>query len=488
MIKYNSLDRIKYNSLSLVRYNSRTMLQLERIVTRVGDRPVLLDPNMRQIAVLENSFDVFLDQQVGGIDEVTLSLPMDDRKRQLIANESYIQMFDTIYVVREVSDYKSKRVSEVFAEALWYDLQYAEVLDKTEWDSSQAGSVMIDILKGTGWALGRVDIESRRTLRTDISKNRLEVLGEIESLYNGELIFDTQAMTVGLVKPEGKHTGASISYDKNASDIEAHYDTRDLVTKIYAYGKNGMSIADANEGVPYLEDYSYTNRVRVRTIKDERYTNPFHLRDVVRNALDVLAKPTTSYSVKMAELSKRSGLEHEQFFIGGIVRIYDKELNLDVDARIMDWKYNVIDPNKTELTLENTAKTLSDLLTGVDNFGGMLEQGDAVERADLLDLSVFNYLLNSRADDGMAYWQSTGWSIDANSGSSGGASFRTTGELGKTKEISQTVYPSNHDAYAISFQAQANSVEVAEGGRVGVEVTVVYEDGTEENSFIPLTQ
>lgn len=488
MLNYNSLNKIKYNSLSFVRYNSRSMLQLERLVTRVGERPILLDQDMHQIAILENSFDVFLEQQVGGIDELSLAMPMDDAKRQLLTTESHIQMFDTVYVVREVSDYKSKRVTEVYAEALWYDLQYAEILDKTSWDSSQAGAVMVDVLKGTGWALGRVDIDSRRTLRTDLSKNRLEVLGEIEALYNGELIFDTQAKTVGLVRAEGKHTGASISYDKNASDIEAHYDTRDLVTKIYAFGKNGMTIADANNGIPYLEDYSYTNKVRVRTIKDERYTNPFNLRDVVRDALDVLSKPTTSYTVKMAELSNRSGLEHEQFFIGGIVRIYDKELNLDVNTRIMDWKYNVIDPNKTELTLENSAKTLSDLLTGIDNFGGMLEQGDAVERDDLLDLSVFNYLLNSRADDGMAYWQSSGWGIDANSGSSGGASFRTTGELGRSKEINQTVYPSNHDAYAISFQAQANSVQVAEGGRVGVEVTVVYEDGTEDIKFIPLTE
>ena len=488
MIDYNSLDKNKYNGLSTVRYNTRSKVQLDRLVTRIGERPILLDQNLRQVAVLENSFDVILDQQVGGIDELTLSVPMDDSKRPLIANEALIQMFDTIYVIREVSDYKVKRVTEVFSEAIWYDLQYAEILDKTEWDSSRAGTVMADVLAGTGWTLGRVEINSMRTLKTDVSKNRLEVLGEIETLYGGELLFDTQARTVGLIKAGGEHTGASITYDKNASDIEAHYDTRDLVTKIYAFGKNDMTIADANNGIPYIEDYGYTNKVRVRTVRDERYTNPFHLRDVVREALDVLSKPTASYTVKMAELSSKSGLEHEKFFIGGIVRIYDKELNLDVNTRIMDWKYNVIDPNRSELTLENPAKTLSDLLTGVDSFGGQLESGDAVDRAELLDLSVFNYLLNSRADDGMAYWQSTGWEVDANSGSSGGASFKTTGELGRSKEISQTVYPSNHDSYAISFQAQANSVEVAEGGRVGVEVTVKYEDGSEETKFIPLSE
>jgi len=478
-VNYNSLNRIKYN----VALNKR----LKKLKARIGDRPIVLDQSLNQIAILENSFDVILDQEVGGLDELTLSVPMDDSKRHLIANESHLLMFDTIYVIREISDFKKSRTTEIFAEALWYDLQYADILTVTEWENMLAGTLISSVLEGTGWAVGVIELTNKRTLRVDISKNRLEVLSEVESLYGGELVFDTQAKTVGLVNPIGKNTGASISYNKNADDIEAYYDTRDLITKLYAYGKNDMTIADANDGIPYVEDFSYTSRVRVRTIKDERFTNPFHLKEVIEIALETLARPRASYTIKMAELSNRAGLEHEQFAIGGIVRVYDKELKLDINTRVMKWSYNVIEPHKTQLTLESKAKTISDLLTGVNDFGDRLDSGDSVDHSEMLDLSVFNYLLNSRADDGMSYWQSNGWDIDPVSGKSGGASFSAVGELGRDKEMYQTVYPSNHDSYSISFNAQANSVKVAEGGRVGVEVTVSYEDGSTDVKFISLT-
>lgn len=488
MLRFNTLNRVKYNVLTKMRYNTDYTGRLKELLTRLGPRPIVLDGDMRQLAILENSFDVVLEQEAGGMDELTFSLPMEDGNRSLISNEGHIQMFDTVYVIREIVDRKKSRITEVFAEALWYDLQYSEILTVTEWGSVPAGVVMADVLDGTGWKVGTVEIASRRTLKVDVSTNRLGVLSEVESLYNGELQFDTQAKTVGLLQPTGKEIGASIMYDKNADDIEAYYDTRDLITRIYAYGKNGLSIEDANDGIPYVEDYSYTNRLRVRTIKDERFTNPYHLKEVVETALQTMARPRASYTIKMAELSNRAGLEHEKFAIGGVVRIYDKELGLNLTTRIMKWKYNVIEPYRTELTLETKAKTLSDLLTGVDGSGDTFSSSEGVDKADMLDLSVYNYLLNSRADDGMAYWESNGWDIDPVNGSSGGASFKTTGELGKVKELYQTVYPSNHDNYAISFKAFTQGLKVGENGRVGVEVTVKYEDGSEDTKFISLAR
>lgn len=485
MNRYNTLGRIKYNVLGKLKYNTEYVDKLRKIVTRVGQRPIVLNQNKEQVAVLENAFDVILDQEVGGMDELTFSLPMKDSKRNLIQNEGYIQMFDTIYAIREIVDHKKVRITKVYAEAIWYDLMYAEALYKYDWDDT-AYNMMNDVLNGTGWSVGVVEFTNRRTLRVSVDKNRLEVLGMIEDLFGGELTFDTQAKKVNLLLPVGKDTGASIMYDKNADDIEARYSTRDLITRIYPYGKDGLTIADANNGVPYVEDFTYTNKLRVKVIKDERYTNPFHLKEMAQQALSILSKPQTTYTIKMAELSNRTGLSHEKFFIGGIVRVYDKELGLDVQTRIMRWRYNVIEPWRTELTLESKPKTISELLTGENGFSDRLTSEDTVEKADMLNLSVFNYLMNSRADDGFAYWENNGWEIDTVNGHSGSASFKAVGEIGVRKELHQTVYPSSRDAYALSFRAHAQNIQKGPNGRVGIEVTVTYEDGSKETKFITL--
>jgi phage minor structural protein len=481
--QYNTLGTVQFNSLGDTQFNEGTSeLQLQQLVTRLGARPIVLDMNMNQVAILDNCIEAKIEQEVAGVDEITFTLPMNDKKRDLIVNEGYIQMFDTIYVIREVIDRKKARETEVFAEAIWYDLQYAEPLSTTKWSEVQATAMLSGILNGTGWKVGTVAIATKRTLEiTEVDVNRLEALRKVESLYNGELHFDTQAKKVNLLTPVGTFTGASIQYEKNAEDIEAHYDTKDMITKLYVYGKNNLSIADVNGGKAYVENYTYTSQKRVRIMSDERYTNPYVLLDVATDALDYLAKPRASYKVKMAEVVNQTKLPHEKLFIGGTVRMYDKEINLDVETRIMSWTYNVIEPWRTELNLETKAKTLSDLLSGVDNAGDTATSAEAVDKAEMLSLAVFNYLLNSRADDGFKYWtQYGGWVVDPVNGSSGSASFSADGALGVEKKLEQTVRPSTQENYAISFKTQADITTKGDNAKVGIEVVVNYEDGTSD--------
>ena len=65
MNNYNS--GFKFNQLSSVTYNSETLNSIRQIYTRIGPRPVILDQNKIALAVLENSYDVVLEQEVNGI-------------------------------------------------------------------------------------------------------------------------------------------------------------------------------------------------------------------------------------------------------------------------------------------------------------------------------------------------------------------------------------------------------------------------------------
>lgn len=104
----------------------------------------------------------------------------------------------------------------------------------------------------------------------------------------------------------------------------------------------------------------------------------------------------------VSELMTRSGLEHESFFMGGLVRVYDAELDLNVDVRILKWKVNVSELWNSEVTLESKAKSISELLTGTSSVEQFSVSGSS---ADYSNLSVYNQLLNSRADDGFSHGQ-----------------------------------------------------------------------------------
>jgi hypothetical protein len=249
-----------------------------------------------------------------------------------------------------------------------------------------------------------------------------------------------------------------------------------------------MTIEDANPtGETFITNFEYTNKVRVQIMKDDRFTNPFHLYEKGVNALEILSKPTGSYSIKAEDLSQLSGLEHEKFKLGDIVWVYDSVIGINVKTRIMKWRYNVGKPWETEIILETVQPTLSDLLSGIQEGNGFLESEDSVQRDEMLNLSVFNYLMNSRADDGFSYWQNEGWEIDPINGYSGNASFKAVGEYGVTKRLSQEVFPANRENYSISFRANVQNLKLGPNGKIGVYVTVKYDDGTQDDPvFIPL--
>ena len=486
---YNAIsEKVTYNNPNYSIYNNKgKSVKLEPLVSRVGSRPILLNKNMEQIEILENATNVILEQEVKGMDELTFNINLSDKHRGKIVNESYVQMFNTIYVIRSIIDDKSSRNTEVFCEATWYDIMYAEPFDLNglNWVSTSVASIMIDMLKGTGWSLGTCKINKKVTVHLDsVEVNRLSALRTLENICNGELVFNTLTKTVDMIEDGGSFTGASIMYDKNADNIKAEYDTRELVTKIVPYGKDGMTIESANNGKPYLENYSYTNTVRYQTISDERYTNPYELKEACEIALAELSKPRVSYTTTMSEImTDTSG--HEQFFIGGIVRVYDKELNLDTLTRIMKWKLNVSEPWNSDVTLESKAKSLSELLTGVESINSSFSVDSS--SGSVTDMTPFNYLMNSRADDGFAYWQGgNGWEIDTVNGASGNVSFKANGSLGTTKTLTQVITPATRNAYALSFKGATENLVKGSNCRIGIEVVVTFEDGSTETQFVSL--
>lgn len=491
MSRYNEWGEYRYNDLDLVRYNQRKGVTEDAPYKRLaGARPIVLDQNRVKLAVLDHATDIVLNQELNGADSLEFLLPFDDPKSVELQNENLIQLVNDEYMIRKVvkaRDESGIKTIWVYAEAVWYNLQYAEPLTVAEWEDVEPGVPMADILEGTGWRVGKVDITNQRNLSVDLGlTNRLKALREVSDLWGGTLMFHPKTKTVHLIAHDYEDPGIAIVYRKNLKRIEAEYDTQDLITRLYPYGKNSMSIKDANEGKEYIENYQYTRQVRVRSFKDQRFTNPYHLKEKAEEILDKLSLPRASYKISASDLSHLSGLEHEAFKLGDLVNVYDDELGVNLKTQIVKWKYNVLEPWNTELELASIQPGLEELLKSVSEVAGNLQSEDTVNHQDMLNLMVFNYLLNSRAENGDAYWVNNGWEIDPSFGYSGTASFRCVGSLGSAKTLSQKVYPSHRDHYTLSLRASTSEVTKGPDGRVGVEVEIKYTDGTSEVKFLSL--
>ena len=452
-------------------------------------RPVVLDSNGAWEAVLENAYDIIVTGEINGEDTLSFKIPYRDSKRVHIDSEKKIQIVDDIYKVRTVTDSKDTEgnsVTEVYAEAEFYDLTFSVRKEERTFEAEYAETAMAYALAGTEWSVGTVNVRTKRTW-TSSEKNALSILRNVADLHGGDLVFDCPNRLVHLLTVNGKDSGALFAYRKNMKSIQRVVDTRSLVTRLYAVGADGLTFADINGGKPYVEDFTYTNEIRISTLDCSSFTNPYQMKEYTEMRLAQYAKPTISYVLNAMDLSVLTGYEHEAWELGDYVRVEDKELGISVTTRIVRREYNLQEPWNTVLELSTTLKNLGSSASQWDNAADTLEGTSMVSNDDIREMVPFNLLRNSRADNGLAYWTSSGFVADGENGASGTASFMAEGVSGRTKSLSQTVYPANRDSYTISAQIGSEDLEkLSDSSQVGIEVIIEYEDGSTESRFIDL--
>lgn len=452
-------------------------------------RPVVLDDNGAWEAILENAYDIIVTGEINGEDTLTFSIPFRDSKRKYLENEKKIQIVDDIYKIRTITDVKDttgNTVTQVYAEAEFYDLTFSVRKEEKKFDAETAEAAMAYALADTEWSVGTVNVTSKRTW-TSTEKNALSILRSVANLHGGDLVFDCPNRLVHLLTVNGKDSGALFAYKKNMKSIERVVDTRSLVTRLYAVGANGMTFADINNGKAYLEDFTYSKEVRITTLDCSSFTNPYQMKEYTAMRLAEYCKPTVSYVLNAMDLSVLTGYEHEAWNLGDYVRVEDKDLGLSVTTRIVRREYNLQEPWNTVLELSTTLKNLGSSVSSIDTIADALEGTGMVSNNDIRELVPFNHLRNSRADDGLAYWVSSGFEADGENGASGTASFKAEGVAGMTKSLYQTVSPSNRSSYTLSAQIASEDLEkLSDDAQVGIEVVIEYEDGSTETRFIDL--
>lgn len=452
-------------------------------------RPVVLDGNGAWEAVLENAYDIIVTGEINGEDTLSFCIPYRDSKRKYIDNEKKIQIVDDVYKIRTITDVKDSTgstITQVYAEAEFYDLTFSVRKEEKKFEAETADVAMDYALSGTEWSVGTVSVTTKRTW-TSTEKNALAILRSIADLHGGDLVFDCPNRLVHLLTVNGKDSGALFAYKKNMKSIERVVDTRSLVTRLYAVGADGLTFSDINGGKPYLEDYTYSKEVRISTLDCSSFTNPYQMKEFTAMRLAEYCKPTVSYVLNAMDLSVLTGYEHEAWNLGDYVRVEDKELGLSVTTRIVRREYNLQEPWNTVLELSTTLKNLGSSVSSIETIADALEGTSMVSNNDIRELVPFNHLRNSRADDGLAYWVSSGFEADSENGASGTASFKAEGVAGMTKSLSQTVYPSNRSSYTLSAQIASDDLEkLSDDAQVGIEVVIEYEDGSTETRFIDL--
>jgi len=129
-------------------------------------------------------------------------------------------------------------------------------------DVGSEGVLNETLLVKSDWSVGYIDVDIAQKHRTfDVSEQGLiEFIGELSDLYDAVIIWDTFNKKINFYKNEniGTNKGLSIEHGKYLKSLEENPDFDSVVTRLYVYGNEGISIASLNPtGVPFIESFDF---------------------------------------------------------------------------------------------------------------------------------------------------------------------------------------------------------------------------------------
>lgn len=226
----------------------------------------------------------------------------------------------------------------------------------------------------TGWAVvDQSGITYKRTVQLE-SATPLDVLEQCRSTFvNVTYRFDNVAKTVTIVSmANGQNLGAFATRDLNLKGNNYKGKSTGFITRLYAYGKDGLSFASINGGKAYVENYTYSSRVICGFWKDERYTVAANLLADAQARLAEMAVPARSFECNVVDLAAVNPQKYGflDFTLFSVVSLIDTTRSgAKIEHRVIErWRYPYL-PEQNKVTLSTVAPRIqSQVAQAINNF------------------------------------------------------------------------------------------------------------------------
>ena len=212
-----------------------------------------------------------------------------------------------------------------------------------------------------GWSIGSSTVTKERNAGM-MHVTALEALQKLCTAFMCEMTIDTVGKTVSFAPTIGQDRGAYFMSGLNLKKLTAKRSSYDYYTRIIPIGKNGLNITSVNNGLNYLENYQYSDKVLAYIWKNEDYDNAQALKDDAELYLDDLSKPEISYSAEIRDLAAQSDTYSAlDFALGDTITLVDLESGTREKQRIKKITRYPGSPEKNTCEIGNTMLTFEEM-------------------------------------------------------------------------------------------------------------------------------
>lgn len=293
--------------------------------------------NDSQIVIAND--DYYIRQMASGLDEVVFTISIWDEAYPHLVEEASIRDRDRQwYLIKQID--AGNETAKIVAQ-LDLDTWKSEMLIGYSNYSATLNATINGIIPAGWHFLDKSGLTMQRTIEGDYTP--LEIVDACRDTYGVYFKFDNVSKTItALIPDEAEPLGAFATRDLNLKEINYKGKSNDIVTRLYAYGADGLSFAGINNGMPYVENFAYTDRIICAVWRDDRYTIAENLLADAKKKLSTLAIPTRSYECDVVDLRATNPEMYGflDFDIFSVATLIDDAKNFAINYQVVErWDY-----------------------------------------------------------------------------------------------------------------------------------------------------
>ena len=339
------------------------------------------------IGILKDTISCIVERELNGNWFLNLEYLLQGNKAEFIKEHCVLKVPTPsglqLFRIKEIE--KDMESINVYAEHIFFDLAKNFIKD-TNIVAKTRSEAIKQILNSTlnphkFKYVGTDNNTTQKNLRIVRKDGASALLGSEDNTvinrYGGEIDIDN--FNISSKDRIGKNTNLVIEYAKNLTGILETVDMSDVATRIVPQGVNGLLLPEYFIDSPYVGSYyqplvAHMEFSEVEVVsKDEATADKpefsqdqayAELRRLVKELYDNgIDKPSYTYDISFIDLSNT--LEYKSFKdvfslnIGDIVRVKHRDMNLDLDCRIRNYRYNSLIDEFENLQVGTIKKSIS---------------------------------------------------------------------------------------------------------------------------------
>lgn len=309
-----------------------------------------------------NTDNFYITHKTSGLDELIFDLPINDPAYPNLLEESVIE-YEQEYLIKAVdAGANTAKIKCQLNLDEWKETMYPAY--------SNNSTTLADTMEGIlpkGWIfIDNAHSKIRRTIEGGYTP--YDIALQCQDTYSVAMRFDVKRRQVQAYDLDAfEPLGAFATRELNLKEINYKGKSTDFYTRLYAYGKNGLSFADINGGKPYVENFQYTDKIISAYWSDERYEVPENLLGDAKETVKKASVPERSYECTVTDLAKTNPEKYgfQDFQLFSVIRLIDDVKELSILYQVVEYREYPYYPEKNVVTLSSTAPKIQDTVKSI---------------------------------------------------------------------------------------------------------------------------